>query len=62
MNKVMTEIMKLSESNENDDYICEHCYSHKPNKKTMEAMDNIINGKNLTTYKTEDELFKSWGL
>lgn len=64
MEIVMTQIIKLSESSDDEEsYICEYGYKHgKYNKETLEAMDNVLKGKNLTTYENEEELFKSWGL
>jgi hypothetical protein len=32
---------------------------YEPNDETMEAMKDIENGKNLTTHKSVDEMFKA---
>lgn len=47
-----------------EDYICEICgkSEHTPNAETLKALKNAAEGKNLTTYKNLDELFKKLGI
>jgi len=41
--------------------ICQYS-DHHPNKETLEAIENVEKGKNLTEYESLDDLFKKLGI